>query len=838
MGEVTPTKQFISAIRSELEKGYGFIPLIGSGFSVSSGIPTGEQIGEYLCYCLERALEDLWKPSELKWPQFHEARGKNWVDLAREVLEKIKKEGLLTEKPDLLKLEGLGSLASWRTTLQFISRLYSSEGNEVELGTPDYRIVDSFFLHVTHGRHPGVNHMMLAHLASPLRTETILTTNFDSLIEEAFLRIGMPLATFDVHQRARLPHARHVLEQRSIIKLHGGRYGLRADFSLDEKPKAEEMETFAGYFNQCLRTVNKTKKHLLVFGVSGHDKRTVALIQSVIKKIPDLNIYWSCYRQEENERIHTLFDREADSNRSGKLIVGVHQDLGAFLLELYQRQCLSLPPAGADYPALRRAPPVPREMKLPIFDKKKDILCKFIKGLIKAGQKKKNNVPPILVVDGLTGMTSLCAQVYYDLCYDLCDEYNCVWLDLDDFMDHQEVLIATLDALAWKLDDSAFEPLYSTGNDVNCIKGKLGASDRSFVVFLNGRDGPGKNAGLIPKHWSDDEQIELYKALAKLRQPNILFVVMAAEKQIQKMTKKELFESKDSCGKHDFFCKSWKRKGAFIVFDAVEAIKKVIKHLNLPWQIRFVYALKGFIKSQKNLQENKPIPWQIRFVYALTLFRHPRHPAALCSWALSGPPDRLRNDGKDNDYERATRGDKLLLELEKTGAISDKLGGGICIHRYVREPLREELVKKWPELKKIRAECHQGIADWYVKLFRSSNDPLAVFESLYHRLQCMEFAHESNKNLVEQVHFIDTCFAEMIATLRLANPQMLSCGYSGTPNNIIGQVETAVKEKPSSDHKRKLVKTCREFKFEFLTVTTNYTKALEELGDSNSGGDE
>ncbi len=820
MEDFVSTKEFIGDIRCELEKGYGFIPLIGSGFSVSSGIPTGQEIGEYLCYCLERALrkEDPWKPSELKWPPFHKAKGKNGVDLAVEILKKIKDKGWPKKDPDLLKLEAIGSLASWRTALQFISRLRHSEDNGISLVAPDYRIVDSFFLHITRGRHPGVNHMMLAHLASPLRTETILTTNFDSLIEEAFLRLGMPLATFDVHQRAYLPHARHVLEQRSIVKLHGGRYGLRADFSLDEKPLEGEQETFAGYFNQCLGTDNKTKKHLLVFGVSGWDARIVALIQSVIEKIPDLNIYWSCYRKKEVKKIHTLFDGKFNSKSSGKLVVGVQYDLGAFFLELYQRLCLSLPPAGADYPALWRVPPIPREKKRKNFALRKKELCGFIEKKIEAGQEKKKNVPPILVVDGPTGMTSLCSQVYYDLS----GEYYCVRLDLDDFMEHQEVLIAILNDMARKLGSNAFVPLLSTAKPesfASCIKGYLGASHRSFVIFLNGRDGPGKNAGLVPQLWSDNEQIALCNALSKLRQPNILFVLMAAEKQIQRMRDKNLFKSRGIYGKLNFVCKNWKREGPFIKFDAKKAIKKVIKDL------------KGLVRSQINLQENKPIRWQIRFVYALTLFRYPRHPAALCSWALIRPPEPLSYDGVDYDFKRATDGDKLLSKLKEAEAVCDKPGGGICIHRDVREPLLKGLEEQWPGLKKTRATCHQAIADWYVKLFRSSNDPLAAFESLYHRLQCVKFAHESTKDKEEQKRLIDTCFAEMTATLRLAKPQILSCGYSGTPQNLIGQIKIEIAklrdhEVKKSIHLLELEQTCLQLKLEFLTITMQFNRAL------------
>ena len=142
-------------------------------------------------------------------------------------------------------------------------------------------MIDSFFVHFTEEKRPNTAHMLLAHLADVLRIKVILTTNFDSLIELAFQRFDMPVATFDVHYKAVLPDARLVRATRSIVKLHGGRYGLRADLSLDTSPEQNDVENFLAYLSAYDGTGRQPAKHqrdLLVMGISGQERRTVNLI--------------------------------------------------------------------------------------------------------------------------------------------------------------------------------------------------------------------------------------------------------------------------------------------------------------------------------------------------------------------------------------------------------------------------------------------------------------------------------------------------------------------------------------------------------------------------------
>ncbi|MEM7495915.1 MAG: SIR2 family protein, partial [Myxococcota bacterium] len=108
-------------------------------------------------------------------------------------------------------------------------------------------VLDTFFLQIVDGKAPTIAHSSLALLSGSMRINKILTTNFDSLIEDAFLKYGDPITVFDVHVETGIPDQQLLIGHRSIVKLHGGRYGLRADYSLDEIPSENDRQNFLSY---------------------------------------------------------------------------------------------------------------------------------------------------------------------------------------------------------------------------------------------------------------------------------------------------------------------------------------------------------------------------------------------------------------------------------------------------------------------------------------------------------------------------------------------------------------------------------------------------------------
>ena len=234
--------ELIDAIATDVAEGARFVPLLGAGFSAEAGIPTATELKTFLRYCVVRVLAG-WCPRTGTWPDLGTAYQAAYDD-AR----------LAAPGDDALPaaVAASGTRNDWREMLRFLAHYYRKPGapeapESIVRGTHSEAVIDRAFAHVTSGRSPALSHTMLAHLADSLRIHTILTTNFDSLVERAFEQLAMPLQVFDVHVRAGLPSSLLVLAERSIVKLHGSRFGLRADESLDGPPPRADEEQFVGY---------------------------------------------------------------------------------------------------------------------------------------------------------------------------------------------------------------------------------------------------------------------------------------------------------------------------------------------------------------------------------------------------------------------------------------------------------------------------------------------------------------------------------------------------------------------------------------------------------------
>ncbi len=301
----------IEAIKSDIDKGLGIVPVVGGGMSVPSGIPAGEDYRAYLFHCLTRVFDsdERWDPGSFRWPQFSTVPTRDDLDSAMwewatERIRESKTSNDIDAGTSETMLQAMGAVRDWRATLDLLSRIefvYEyGEGRRplrgMRLKESDPRIIDSFFVNLTKGKRPNTAHMLLAHLADVLRVKVILTTNFDELIESAFQRFDMPVATFDVHYDAGFPDARSVRAHRSVVKINGGRYGLRADFTLDKLPSPTDVANFTAYLSLFAADapVQEHQRNLMVIGVSGRERRTIALMCEALIRLPRLRVYWLC----------------------------------------------------------------------------------------------------------------------------------------------------------------------------------------------------------------------------------------------------------------------------------------------------------------------------------------------------------------------------------------------------------------------------------------------------------------------------------------------------------------------------------------------------------------
>lgn len=272
------------------------------------------------------------------------------------------------------------SLHEWRGTLDFLSRLLvDNSGLDAALRLdeqPSQAVIDSFNLVITRGKRPNLAHNMLCHLAGRARIHTILTTNFDSLIEDAFGDLGEKLTAIPVSLHGTLPSAETVAAQNCVVKLHGSLLETRADFSLDDPPPRGDLQRFFEYVRGRPPGVPVGSGHLpallLVCGYSGSDLRCVQMIQYLLDADPEAKVLWVCYKPSSVQSLEKTFasygkiktlegndDRkfEALDRPETRVIVTTTNRCDLLLYDLYQRLTLSLTRGGHNYQFNPNVPP-------------------------------------------------------------------------------------------------------------------------------------------------------------------------------------------------------------------------------------------------------------------------------------------------------------------------------------------------------------------------------------------------------------------------------------------------------------------------------------------------
>ncbi len=431
----TSPKTVIQEIKNSLIRGYGILPIIGAGMSARSGVPAGPDYHAYLFHCIREVCEKRWSPTDFIWPPFSKisttsssdqqawctslmgvtgqaSGGQNMLCGAEEIYD--------SDEAKILH-QAAGATSDWRLMLLFLSRISVQEISDsngiakrkLVSKEVDSEVVDSFFRNLTQDKKPNVAHMLLAHLADVLRIKPIITTNFDNLIELAFNTLDMPIESFHVHRNSRFPDSLAVKSQRSIIKIHGGRYGMRADLSLDSLPEEPDVRRFLDYISmptdigpQQHRAHPQAghQRNILVMGVSGKERRTISLLCRALLRFDSsesaqpsdarsherLTVYWICYTREEESVVRNSFEqilRETTTNTDFEEIyngrgasdatkrntiniineqiqdilktdlrIVASNDLGLFLLDLYQHIFLCLPPGGVPFNAKWKVP--------------------------------------------------------------------------------------------------------------------------------------------------------------------------------------------------------------------------------------------------------------------------------------------------------------------------------------------------------------------------------------------------------------------------------------------------------------------------------------------------
>jgi hypothetical protein len=793
---VDAQKLFIEKIISEIKRGCGFVPLIGSGISVASGISTGQGLVRELLPQIRTAAAGGWHHEQPNWrddDHMSEESRRTWlqdqVAKVANVVNNVVNTDAKTKLEQLISLKALSASLNWLDAVDFLARA-DSQDNLARLLPPDSTTIDDLFNYLTDSKHPNLAHSMLAHLADGLRMKTLLTTNFDDLIEQAFKQLHSPLQCFPVHLHASLPSPQIVLRTRSLVKLHGAGYGLRVDDSLNRLPSLDDLKAFDGYFSHHTRMPGVLKgdfpltlKHILVMGYSGEDRRIMTLLAYTLRLRPEMRVFWLSYKrgahqENQNYKLQAKITRKIYNSqepefslREDDLKSRVHveevSDLGLFLYELYQRLHHALPPAGASYSAISRVPGA-----INVEPANEGMETASVERQFAKLERKINDGAGVIPVTGMHGVT-LVASRYFE---SKRETHECLWFDLSRYARFDDFRLSLLEAAAAKIGRSHEVGRTSIGLEDDKFRLHLeritSKSPKPFLIFVNGREGlatcggwgPDNPDALLDVESSKRLSARFWRGLSDLAAPTALpgirFIVLFRRNE---PTNKE----------HAFLCPPEGQSG-LIELDTIQGVDdNEITNKVLDWL---------------NKRDDARV-W--RFVYALTLFRRSRPIAALSSWAmLKAPNAHHETPDVDNDLARAEKGDDLLSELMEMQAIRYKNGGFVWMYDAVRRSIRAEIEAYQPpkvELPYQRAIIHQGLADWYAKLFRASNDPLAATESIYHRFSACTVSAEfpsaicspntGNSRDMDPIHLARTSAIEAIHILNTSRGAFLARGH-------------------------------------------------------------
>ena len=788
----TASEKFIDCLQQERRRGYGFVPIIGAGFSAPSGAPLVNEFGKYLQRCIWLALGNenpdghRWHPRTDQWPPFlHRGQDKERRDYQQRLLDLLSSlrgtngksrngQGPAKEQQETLVLgEGIGAMSEWRSSLLFLTRLKheprknhgllqgpehgSNNRNycQASLGAPRPEIRDSCFREVLKGNSPALNHTMLGVLAGAMRLNLILTTNFDDLLEIAFADARNPLQVFEVHLEDHLPHWTAVSDIRSLVKFHGNRHSLRADYSLDAAPSEHDKKRFLEYL--VAGPIRETPRgpsgmpfqnHLLVMGASGKERRTLDLIEYAGEHLNrEFTVFWLCYSDDDVVEIRNFARNwyQTQGHSRPSFVVLKHTNHGLLLLQLYQTIRQSLPPFGGLFPSVSRLtlPPLPQP---PNEKREGRSFCRELADRLQNfGQDGTAKLIVITAEDEVRGMTSACIKVFHQM--ESSDV--CIWLDMNDISSADNLFEVLLEAAYFRLGQDNWVPTYretdgerTGGRRTKEIAHVMSTVDRPWIIFLNARETPGANTGVPvfdrdrPHGWLDadgtrTEESDCAEAFVELVEqlsdtPNISVVLMCRAETTAN-------------GERTGLMRELKHKGLLeenrvSLDEDMREVRSFLEQDVVDSAIRWA----GTDKQKR------------RFLHALVLMQRPRLLSTI--WSDAVLPVRGERSGNTDKRQ------KWLNELEGRGLLRRKAGGFIWLHSRCRELIRRVLrdskeLKKWESASKYAAaekilrnwkakgvepEIHTLLAKWYEKVLDASGAPAAVFEAVYHLCRAAE----------------------------------------------------------------------------------------------------
>lgn len=562
-----PADAFIESIDDQLQAGYGIVPIIGAGLSAPSGTPLVWDLRPYLHHCIWLALgcdalgKRPWNPRTDQWPPFTDGQRHVETELWEQIRYRLGEKQRTEQWTEAaIFQEALGAMAEWRTALLFLSRVvcepYRSRGRRLfllALDAPNQDVIDGCLRHTMRGRSPTLGHRMLATLATSLRLNVMLTTNFDDLLEQAFEAARNPLEVSDVHLGDDLPPYSAVAGRRALVKMHGNLYSLRVDYTLDALPTATDRRRFLEYI--CSTTLSfdhhiprsaseyeRPRNHLLVIGVSASERRTRDFISYVWEHLePSFKVYWVCHSERSVKTVeefvndfresHAKDDRSRLSDWPGIHVVHYPQT-GLLLLQLYQTLRHGIPSTGIIFPSASRLsiPPLPRNPRISAPDLGyHNTFVRTLLSRIEQVQDPSYHQHRLVVVTSEpknTGVISACASAFDRIEN---ERQVAIWLDMNDISSTDDLFEQLLDAVCYRVGMENWMPVYVEKRArprALEIRNVAASVNTKWVIFLNARETPGTNFAegtevindsRHPNNWLDASEDEAFEARQRIK---------------------------------------------------------------------------------------------------------------------------------------------------------------------------------------------------------------------------------------------------------------------------------------------------------------------------------
>lgn len=664
----------------------------------------------------------------------------------------------------------MATTADWLKLIHFLSRITRRNQYEqkVHVGPPRQSVVDSLFMHLDEQCHPGLAHSMLAALTKVLRIRTVLSTNFDTLAERAFEKHRKAMQVFEVPRSTALPNNRLVLAQPSVVKLHGGKFDVRADLSVGSPlDRADFMNAVSYVAGRSLfknGDLGSNQKHpgkaaLIFMGCGDEDERTRDFAQYVARHLDNTKVFWVSLSDKDPSKVSVL-----GLFPSGSKHLCSYPEFGSLLLLLYQCLTGSIPPTGAIFPGpwqLISPPRIPRKEPDPFEEPRRraeEELREQLKARLKlfCEQKPLPRVidviqPPIrelakpfhvLLDDRDYSAAGICVPLFHDIIYQRNQKCRMVWIDLHDITMPAGVFTRLVMILA-RLQ-GVFDPLTSLHleslNEDDAEYARLRQVLRqtlirhyantglALVVFLNGQELPGTYGQYQLKREQDGsgnrnrwvtrpmEYQRLWDVIEEINGCEACatqFVVMAPERY-------------DIPGHMRNFVPPAKVEqirvqGIATGFNPEQSAERAINWVN---------------ERQSEVSERSA------FLIAIICMRQSCYPseiARILSELSSGT--EFGKSEEHQMFQRITGSAGWLERLNQLRVFRFRDGGFIWMNSRVVALLQK--TELWKQSGELRLSIRALLGRWYGRLLFSCLDPLAAIEGIFQNIQGVVEASKS-----------------------------------------------------------------------------------------------